>query len=49
MTVQEIIDLTREEPVTKWYKLLDDKRSKEHHEVILAEEEVKKVNRHFVN
>ena len=41
--VKEILDLTKEEPATKWYKLLDEKRSKEHSEVILADDEVKKV------
>ena len=44
MSVQEILDLTKEDPITKWYKLLDEKRAKEHHEVILAEDEVKKVS-----
>ena len=43
LAVKEILELTKEEPVTKWYKLLDEKRAKEHSEVILADDEVKKV------
>lgn len=43
LKVKDILDLSKEEPVTKWYKLLDEKRAKEHNEVILADDEVKKV------
>ena len=45
LKVKDIMDLSREEPVTKWYKLLDEKRAKEHNEVILADDEVKKVRK----
>ena len=44
LNVKDIMDLTKEEPVTKWYKLLDEKRAKEHSEAILADDEVKKVS-----
>ena len=44
LSVQEILDLTKEDEITKWYKLLDEKRAKEHHEVILEDDEIKKVN-----
>jgi hypothetical protein len=43
LSVKEILDLSKEEPATKWYKLLDEKRAKEHNEIILADDEVKKV------
>lgn len=43
LKVKDILDLSKEEPVTKWYKLLDEKRAKEHNEVILADDEVKKL------
>ena len=41
--VKEIMEMSKEEPATKWYKLLDEKRAKEHNEAILADDEVKKV------
>ena len=41
--MKEILDISKEEPATKWYNVLDKKREKEHNEVILANDEVKKV------
>ena len=43
LRIQEIIELTKMEPHTSWYKLLDDKRAKQHHERILADDEATKV------
>ncbi len=44
MRVGEILDNTKEKPFTSWYKLLDDKRTKESHERILADDEAIKVS-----
>ena len=41
--MKEILDISKEELATKWYNVLDKKREKEHNEVILANDEVKKV------
>ena len=43
MRVGEILDATKEKPYTSWYKLLDEKRTKESNERILADDEAIKV------
>nr|CAA73553.1 Serine/Threonine protein kinase [Suberites domuncula] len=47
LRIGEIIELTKMEPHSSWYKLLDEKRSKTHHERILADEEATKLIEEF--
>lgn len=43
MRVQDIIDLTKMEADSSWYKLLDEKRAKVNYERVLADDEASKV------
>ncbi len=43
MKVGEVLDFTKERPLSSWFKLLDEKRTKTANERLLADDEAVKV------
>ncbi len=43
MKVGEVLDVTKERPLSSWFKLLDEKRTKTANERLLADDEAVKV------